>query len=154
MRNSSEKKLIASCVLRIMSNHYVKKRVKNLMYSFWLSGHLAFHRKAFIECFYNTTTVFMRPHYLDVSQYLSLKFTSGEHIQLITFLNLGILEWRVGSGIPYTPLQKKGSFPLTHFSLMSHFYTPWKRQKIIGFPTFSGGIEMWHWVKIGLGFLQ
>ena len=75
-----------------MSNHYVKKRVKNLMYSFWLSGHLAFHRKAFIECFYNTTTVFMRPHYLDVSQYLSLKFTSGEHIQLITFLNLGILE--------------------------------------------------------------
>ena len=33
---------------------------------------------------------------------------------------------------------------LTHFSLMSHFYTPWKRQKTIGFLLFSGGIEMWH----------
>ena len=31
---------------------------------------------------------------------------------------------------------------LTHFSPMSHFYTPWKR-------TFSGGIEMWHWTKMG-----
>ena len=24
---------------------------------------------------------------------------------------------------------------------MSHFYTPWKRQKTFGFLTFSGGIE-------------
>ena len=31
---------------------------------------------------------------------------------------------------------------LTHFSPMSHFYTPEKRQKTIGFLTFSGGIEM------------
>ena len=35
---------------------------------------------------------------------------------------------------------------------MSHFYTPWKRQKTFCFLTFSGGIEMWHctalkWVK-------
>ena len=37
---------------------------------------------------------------------------------------------------------------LTHFSPMSHFYTPWKRQKTIGFLTFSG-IEMWHWTKMG-----
>ena len=36
-----------------------------------------------------------------------------------------------------------------HFSSMSHFYTPWKRQKTIGFLTFSGGIEMWHWTKLG-----
>ena len=28
---------------------------------------------------------------------------------------------------------------------MSHFYTPWKRQK-----AFSVGIEMWHWTKMGL----
>ena len=33
---------------------------------------------------------------------------------------------------------------------MSHFYSPWKRQKTIGFLTFSGGIEMWHWTKMGL----
>ena len=31
---------------------------------------------------------------------------------------------------------------LIHFSPMSHFYTPRKRQKTIGFRTFSGGIEM------------
>ena len=30
---------------------------------------------------------------------------------------------------------------------MSHFYTPWKRQKTIGFLTFSGGIEMYYWTK-------
>ena len=34
---------------------------------------------------------------------------------------------------------------LTHFSPVSHFYTPWKCQKTFGFLTFSGGIEMWHW---------
>ena len=33
---------------------------------------------------------------------------------------------------------------------MSHFYTPWKRQKTYGFRTFSGGIEMWRWTKNGL----
>ena len=31
---------------------------------------------------------------------------------------------------------------LIHFSPVSHFYTPWKRQKTFGFLTFSGGIEM------------
>ena len=38
---------------------------------------------------------------------------------------------------------------LTHFSPVSHFCTPWKRQKTIGFLTLSGGIEMWHWNKMG-----
>ena len=37
---------------------------------------------------------------------------------------------------------------LTHFSPVSHIYTPWKRQKTKGFLTFSGGIEMWHWTKM------
>ena len=32
---------------------------------------------------------------------------------------------------------------LTHFSPVSHFCTPWKRQKTFGFLTFSRGIEMW-----------
>ena len=41
------------------------------------------------------------------------------------------------------------SLRLTHFSPVSHFYTPWKRQKTKGFLTFSWGIEMWHWTKIG-----
>ena len=31
---------------------------------------------------------------------------------------------------------------LTHFSRMFHFYNSWKRQKIFGFLTFSGVIEM------------
>ena len=38
---------------------------------------------------------------------------------------------------------------LTHFSPVSHFCTPWKRQKTFGFLTFSGGIEIWHWTKMG-----
>ena len=38
---------------------------------------------------------------------------------------------------------------LTHFSPVSHFYAPWKRQKTKGFLTFSGSIEMWHWTKMG-----
>ena len=38
---------------------------------------------------------------------------------------------------------------LTHFSPVSHLYTPWKRQKTFGFLTFSRGIEMWHWTKMG-----
>ena len=29
------------------------------------------------------------------------------------------------------------------------FYNPWKRQKTIGFLTFSGDIEMEHWPKKG-----
>ena len=49
---------------------------------------------------------------------------------------------------------------LTHFSSVSHFYTPWKRQKTKGFLMFSGdienqrfsdvfrGVEMWHWTKM------
>ena len=37
---------------------------------------------------------------------------------------------------------------LTHFSPVSHFYAPWKRQKTKGFLTFSGGIEMWHWTTL------
>ena len=32
---------------------------------------------------------------------------------------------------------------------MFQFYTPWKRQKTFGFLTFSGGIEMERWVKMG-----
>ena len=42
---------------------------------------------------------------------------------------------------------------ITDFSPLSHFYTPWKRQKTISFQGVwkcdIGGIEMWHWTKIG-----
>ena len=31
------------------------------------------------------------------------------------------------------------------FTLMFHFYTPWKHQKTKSFLTFSGGIEIGHW---------
>ena len=37
---------------------------------------------------------------------------------------------------------------LIHFSPVSRVHNPWKRQKTIGFLTFSGGIEMWHWTKM------
>ena len=43
--------------------------------------------------------------------------------------------------------KKKTITPLTHFSPVSHFYTPWKK-KTYGFLTFSGGIEMCHWTKM------
>ena len=38
---------------------------------------------------------------------------------------------------------------LTYFSPAWHFYTPWKCQKTFGFLTFSRGIEMWNWTKMG-----
>ena len=38
---------------------------------------------------------------------------------------------------------------LTHFSPIPHFYNPLKRQKPYGFPTLSGGMEMWYWTKMG-----
>ena len=47
------------------------------------------------------------------------------------------------------PHNGKNSYYLTHFSPVSHFYIPWKRQETKGFLTFSGGIEMWHWTKMG-----
>ena len=37
--------------------------------------------------------------------------------------------------------------PLNPFSLMSHFHTPRKRQKIFGSLKFSGSIEIEHWLK-------
>ena len=49
--------------------------------------------------------------------------------------------------VEYTP--EIWSMVLTHFSPVSQSYTPWKRQKTKGFLTFSGGIEMWHWTKMG-----
>ena len=33
---------------------------------------------------------------------------------------------------------------------MFHFYTPWKLQKTFGFLIFSRGIEVEHWLKMGL----
>ena len=47
----------------------------------------------------------------------------------------------------YIPVWLEVCWPhrkLTHFSPVSHFCTPWKRQKTFGFLAFSGDIEMWH----------
>ena len=38
---------------------------------------------------------------------------------------------------------------LQNCNRMSHFHTPWKRQKTKGFLTFSGGIEMEYWREKG-----
>ena len=35
---------------------------------------------------------------------------------------------------------------LTHSNPVFYLYTPWKRQKTKGFLTFSGGLEMEHWI--------
>ena len=60
---------------------------------------------------------------------------------------------QISSSTAEKNMPEYGFFPtfafLTHFSPVSHFYTPWKRQKTFGFLTFSGGIEMWHWTKMG-----
>ena len=37
---------------------------------------------------------------------------------------------------------------LTHFSLVFHFYIPWKRLNSKGCLIFSGGMEMDYWNKI------
>ena len=37
---------------------------------------------------------------------------------------------------------------LTYFKPMLNFNTPWKRQKTVGFLTFSGIIEVGHWLKM------
>ena len=59
--------------------------------------------------------------------------------------------WIRYSWIEFITEKNKVYFPfLTHFSSMFHFYTPWKRQKTsktFGFLTFSGGVEMEHWLK-------
>ena len=44
-------------------------------------------------------------------------------------------------------VRKKLSF-LSYFKPMFHFYTPWKRQKISGFLTFSGGTEIENWLEM------
>ena len=46
-------------------------------------------------------------------------------------------------------LYKLGNTNLTYCSLMFCFYTLWKRLKTKGFLTFSGGIEMEDWAKMG-----
>ena len=38
---------------------------------------------------------------------------------------------------------------LTHFSQMFHFHIPGKCDKTFCFVTFSGGIEMKNWAKMG-----
>ena len=38
---------------------------------------------------------------------------------------------------------------LNHYGPMFYFYTQWKYQKTFGFLTFSRGIEMKHWAKMG-----
>ena len=44
---------------------------------------------------------------------------------------------------------------LTHFSPVSHLYTPCKRQKTCGFLTFLVDIEIWHWLKwVKIRFLK
>ena len=47
------------------------------------------------------------------------------------------------------PFRNFSNSYLTYFSPVSHFYTPWKRQKTKGFSDVFRGIEMWHWTKMG-----
>ena len=79
------------------------------------------------------------------------KFESGSE-STISWEKLAIINFNIPKNAKMdsgksTWKQKKPI--LTHFSPVSHFYTKWKRQKTKGFLTFSGGIEMWHWTKMG-----
>ena len=64
-------------------------------------------------------------------------------------VTLGMLDRVLNTPLILTRQDFHFQSALTHFSPVSHFYTPWKRQKTKSFQTFSGGIETWHWTKMG-----
>ena len=74
------------------------------------------------------------------------KATPKVKIKLL-LIKLDENSWKIYFQLQSLPSAEK-FIPLTHFSPMSHFYTPRKRQKTIGFLTFSGGIEKLHWTKM------
>ena len=73
-------------------------------------------------------------------------------IFLYFIFGASIISWSIGCTVDVVLAEINCN--LAHFSLVSRFYTPWKRQKTKGFLTFSGGIEMWHWTKMGQCFLN
>ena len=73
---------------------------------------------------------------------------------MVSFLMPIRFSWRFFSiclnlNLNFIKLVIKTTTILTHISPMSHFYTPWKHEKTIGFLTFSWRIEMWYWTKMG-----
>ena len=56
-------------------------------------------------------------------------------------------KWKDDSNRPIK--RKMEEAHLTHFTSIFLFYTPWKCHKTFGFLTFSRGIEMKHWRKMG-----
>ena len=75
--------------------------------------------------------------------YIGWKLTLTYKWMFLIFVLLicaSVLHWK---------LTERTKLFLTHFSPVSHFYTSWKRQKTFGFLTFSGGLEKWHWTKMG-----
>ena len=102
------------------------------------------------QCFYLTHSV--REYF----EKLALKKMTGrityKHFQKVhsIFFKTGLffarsthVGTRQGGSAPYNTrfrCQRLAALKeLTHFSQVSHFYTPWKRRKTFGFLTFSGG---------------
>ena len=61
-----------------------------------------------------------------------------EHLSLFLVISVTIHSFNLQISI----FLVSGNDFLTHFSPVSHFYTPLKRQKTFGFLTFSGSIEI------------
>ena len=99
-------------------------------------------KKNCLRYFYRllTSDLTLRPqnNYMNVFRAL---FEFLSHFPLLLVARIKLVKF-------YTKFRVKQVI-LTHFSPVSYFYTPWKRQKTKGFLTFSWGIEMWHWTKTG-----
>ena len=90
--------------------------------------------------------------------FLENQFLKGYHLKLLTFI-IGQIDGQWADVYLYICIymyiyrgqivHMKYASQLTYFSPVSHCHTPWKCQKTKGFLTFSGGIEMWHWTKMG-----
>ena len=89
-----------------------------------------------------------RPVNPTVNNYKSLSGNSSaeERVENDVFPSSSAHRLQNGKNVTISTLNVNS---LTYFSPVSHFCTPWKRQKTFGFLTFSGGIEMWHWTKMG-----
>ena len=76
---------------------------------------------------------------------------SGQHIywKFSVFFMCYFLFDKTATGVRLKKWSSKIKSFLTYFSPRFHYYTPRKRSENFGFLTFSGGIEMDHWAKMG-----
>ena len=127
-----------------------------------LKNFAKFTRKFFVKRTTRTTILLLK------GQHISGKLEDFDKYSKLLVKRSSIIQCNEKFDLLHLVVELSNScwiFILTHFSPLSHFYTPWKRQKTKGFLTFSGGIEMWqktkgfltvsggiemwHWTKLG-----